>query len=83
MRSPTRIAEPCTPGSARVIVDTEERARHLALAADGPDAEVVAELEAAAVLARERGARDAAADLSELAAGARTKPKRNACASWP
>ena len=54
---------------AEVIEDAEERARHLALAAVGADPGVVAELEAAAVLARERGARDAAADLSELAAG--------------
>jgi DNA-binding CsgD family transcriptional regulator len=53
---------------AEVVADEEERARHLALAATGPDPAVVAALQSAAALARERGARDAAADLVELAA---------------
>ncbi len=53
---------------AEVVDDEEERARHLALGASGPDPDVVVALEAAAALARDRGARDAAADLVELAA---------------
>jgi DNA-binding CsgD family transcriptional regulator len=47
--------------------DPEERARHLALAASGPDAEVVGELEAAAHHARMRGSPDSAAELTGLA----------------
>ena len=47
--------------------DPEERARHLALAASGPDAEVVRELQAAARHARMRGSPDSAAELTGLA----------------
>jgi DNA-binding CsgD family transcriptional regulator len=47
--------------------DPEERARHLALAASGPDAEVVHELQAAARHARMRGSPDSAAELTGLA----------------
>ncbi|MFL5959673.1 MAG: AAA family ATPase [Gaiellaceae bacterium] len=47
--------------------DPEQRARHLALAARGPDAEVVQELEAAARHARMRGSPDSAAELTGLA----------------
>ena len=47
--------------------DPEERARHLALGADGPDAEVAEALDEAARHSRARGAPDAAAELAELA----------------
>src|SRR5262249_32662341 len=43
------------------------RAKHLALAREEPDAEVAAELETAAALAGDRGARAAAAELAEQA----------------
>lgn len=52
-----------------VVGDVEERARHLALAAMGPDPEAVAALDAAAAQARQRGAPTAAAELLELAMG--------------
>lgn len=52
---------------ASVARDPEERARHLALAADAPDEQVSRELEAAALRARLRGAPDTAAELTELA----------------
>ena len=47
--------------------DPEERARHLALAASGPDAAVVRELQKAARHARMRGSPDSAAELTGLA----------------
>jgi DNA-binding CsgD family transcriptional regulator len=47
--------------------DLEERARHLARAAEGPDPDVAATLAAAAEQAWRRGAPDAAADLLRLA----------------
>lgn len=48
---------------AEVARGREERARHLALAASGPDASVAAELEAAAAESRARGALRAEAEL--------------------
>ena len=52
---------------AELDVDLEERARHLAIAATGPDEEVAAAADAAAAHAHARGAAQAAADLSERA----------------
>ena len=53
---------------ADVVTDVEERARHLALAADGPDIAVASDLVSAAEQAAVRGAPAAAAELSEFAA---------------
>ena len=52
---------------AEVVSDPEERARHLALGAEGPDKEVADALEGAARQAAARGAPAAAAELAELA----------------
>ncbi|HEY3208956.1 MAG TPA: AAA family ATPase [Actinomycetota bacterium] len=52
---------------AGVVADPEERARHLALAAQGPDHEVAAALDRGAGHAAARGAPEAAAELMELA----------------
>jgi len=52
---------------ADLSTDEEESARHLALAADGPDTAIAARLDAAAALARSRGAPSAAAELMERA----------------
>jgi ATP/maltotriose-dependent transcriptional regulator MalT len=54
---------------AEAVSDIEERARHLALAAEGPDSAIASELDAAGEHAAARGATAAAAELSELAAG--------------
>jgi DNA-binding CsgD family transcriptional regulator len=63
---------------ADAVVDAEEHAWHVALAADGPDADIAAELEQAASRARQRGAPGAAADLCTFAAG--LTPPENALA---
>jgi DNA-binding CsgD family transcriptional regulator len=52
---------------AELTGDLEERARHLALSAEGSDASIASALDDAAALARDRGAPDAAADLLEHA----------------
>ena len=52
---------------ADLVVDPEERARHLALAASGPHHQVARALEEAGRHARQGGAPDAAAELLELA----------------
>jgi DNA-binding CsgD family transcriptional regulator len=52
---------------AAIVGDAEERAHHLAEAADGPDEEVAAALEAAAASVAARGAPDAAARLAKQA----------------
>ncbi len=53
---------------ATIAPSAAERARHLALGSDSPDAEVAAELDAAAGREASRGAPDAAAELYEHAA---------------
>jgi len=53
---------------ARAVSDVEERARHMALSVDGPDAVAASYLDAAAEQAASRGATAAAAELAELAA---------------
>jgi DNA-binding CsgD family transcriptional regulator len=50
---------------AELVTDVEERARHLALATQGPDPSVAEILDRAAAQARSRGAPDAAAELME------------------
>jgi DNA-binding CsgD family transcriptional regulator len=52
---------------AALVPEPEEQAKHMALAAEGPDATVAAALEHAAERARQRGAPDAAAELAEQA----------------
>jgi DNA-binding CsgD family transcriptional regulator len=61
---------------ASIIVEPDERARHLALASDSPDPDVADALDVAANHASGRGAPDAAAELSVLAASltARSEP---------
>ena len=54
--------------------DVESRARHLALAADGPDETVASLLDEAAARARGRGAPDVAADLAGRAAALSPEP---------
>jgi ATP/maltotriose-dependent transcriptional regulator MalT len=53
---------------ASAVADLEERARHLALAADSPDAAIASELDSAAEQAAARGAPAVAGELSELSA---------------
>ena len=53
---------------AGAVSDVEERARHLALAAEGPDPEIASELDTAAEQAAARGAPAPAGELSDLAA---------------
>jgi DNA-binding CsgD family transcriptional regulator len=75
---------------AEVVVDPEERARHAALGAELPDADIAGELGDAAAGARSRGASAAAAELLELAIGltpfddenARASRRVDAAASW-
>jgi DNA-binding CsgD family transcriptional regulator len=91
---PLAVASQLTPDErcelhgrlAAVVDDIEQRARHLALATDGPDAEVGAALEAAAEAAAVHGGWAAAAELYELAAartprGAREGSRRQLRAS--
>lgn len=64
---------------AEVIAAPEERARHLALAALQPSEDVARALDDASVLARRRGAPDAAGELQEQAA--RLTPQDDTMAS--
>jgi DNA-binding CsgD family transcriptional regulator len=52
---------------AAVLTDAEHKARHLALAAEGPDEHIAAALERAARVVGKRGAATAAAELAEQA----------------
>jgi DNA-binding CsgD family transcriptional regulator len=52
---------------AGIVSGPEDRARHLAIASEGPDEDVADALEDAARGARKRGAAEAAAELAELA----------------
>src|SRR4051812_5687171 len=52
---------------AHIVPDSDQRARHLALGADGPDPRLADLLEGAATRAHLRGAPEAAADLAERA----------------
>ncbi|HEY7421699.1 MAG TPA: AAA family ATPase [Gaiellaceae bacterium] len=52
---------------AEVVSDPEDRARHLALSAEGPDGDVADAVESAARRAARRGATGTAAELAELA----------------
>ncbi|HEY2305564.1 MAG TPA: AAA family ATPase, partial [Streptosporangiaceae bacterium] len=65
---------------ATIAASVEERARHLALAAEGPDEETAAALGQAARAAGVRGAPAAAAELAELAAT--LTPPDQALARW-
>ncbi len=54
--------------AAEIVLDPEQRARHLALGLAGPDAHIASQLDEAAAGAAGRGAPEAAAELAELAA---------------
>ena len=69
------VYESASPGQRRSVhrmladrlEDAEERARHLALGAEGPDIEIAGQLDEAAKLAQAHGSPAAAAELVELA----------------
>ena len=60
---------------ATIVLDPEERARHLALSVEGPDVAVAGALEEAASLAGSRGAPQSAAELWEMARRATPKDR--------
>jgi DNA-binding CsgD family transcriptional regulator len=65
LAAPPRARRAVHSRLATAVLDQEERSRHLALAADGPDAEVAVALEEAAAHASSRGAVAIAAELAE------------------
>jgi DNA-binding CsgD family transcriptional regulator len=65
--APLRVRRQAHKCLAGLVEDPEERARHLALAADGPDESIALALEDAGEWARARGATAAAAELLEQA----------------
>jgi DNA-binding CsgD family transcriptional regulator len=71
---------------ADLVDDPEERARHLAEAASGPDETVASALEAAAASVAQRGAPEAAARLAkqavELTPGGRSEPLHRRRLAW-
>ena len=73
---------------AEVAEEPEERARHLALASEGPDESVAAALEGAAATVARRGAPEAAAEFAERALRltppnlAEQRAERAAAAGW-
>lgn len=71
---------------AELVDDPEERARHLAEAASGPDETVASALEAAAASVARRGAPEAAARLAKLAVeltpGGRSEPLHRRRLAW-
>lgn len=54
--------------AAELVLDSEQRARHLALGSVSPDEQIAEQLDDAAAIAARRGAPQAAAELAELAA---------------
>ena len=54
--------------AAELVLDSEQRARHLALGSASPDGQIAEQLDEAAAVASWRGAPQAAAELAELAA---------------
>jgi DNA-binding CsgD family transcriptional regulator len=67
-RAPPRKRRAIHRALADVVMDLEEQTRHLALAADGPDAGIASTLDGAAEQSAARGATTAAGELYELAA---------------
>ncbi len=67
-RAPFEVRRTVHRALATTATDVEERVRHLARAADGPDPELALEMAAAAEHAAGRGAPAVAAQLCELAA---------------
>jgi DNA-binding CsgD family transcriptional regulator len=62
---------------SKIVTDPEERARHLAESADGPDAQIASFVEAAAASVAARGAPDAAVRLAKLAVELTPPTRRN------
>lgn len=78
---PTQRRRQLHRAAAAVAEDSEERARHMAVAVTGPDADVARELADAAEQAWRRGAPDAAADLLRLSVRL-TPPQEAEALAW-